>query len=77
MRKKDSEQSRLDILEAAEIEFAAKGLYRTRIDEIAVRANVNKRMIYEYLGNKEQLYTRRGFTENSYNTFILDYHFFT
>lgn len=58
MRKKDSEQSRLDILEAAEIEFAAKGLYGTRIDEIAERANINKRMIYEYFGNKEQLYTK-------------------
>lgn len=56
MRKRDSEQSKLDILRAGEIEFAEKGLYGTRIDEIAKRANINKRMIYEYFGNKEQLY---------------------
>ncbi len=56
MRKRDSEQSRLDILQAAEIEFADKGFYGTRIDEIAERAAINKRMIYEYFGNKEELY---------------------
>lgn len=56
LRKRDSEQSKIDILEASEIEFAEKGLYGTRIDEIAQRANINKRMIYEYFGNKEQLY---------------------
>ena len=56
MGKRDSEQSRLDILQAAEIEFADKGFYGTRIDEIAERAAINKRMIYEYFGNKEELY---------------------
>lgn len=56
MRKRDSEQSRQDILRAAEIEFADKGFYGTRIDEIAERAAINKRMIYEYFGNKEELY---------------------
>ncbi len=41
---------------AAEHEFAAKGIYGARIDEIAAKANINKRMIYEYFGNKEELY---------------------
>lgn len=56
MRRRDSEQSKADILAAAEIEFAAKGLYGTRVEEIAQRAKINKRMIYEYFGNKEELY---------------------
>jgi len=56
MRKRDSQKSREDILKAAEIEFSEKGIYGTRIDEIAAKANINKRMIYEYFGSKEQLY---------------------
>ncbi len=55
-RVRDSQKSREDILNAAEIEFAEKGIYGTRIDAIAARANINKRMIYEYFGNKEELY---------------------
>jgi TetR/AcrR family transcriptional regulator len=56
MRKRDSQKSREDILQAAEIEFSEKGIYGTRIDAVAERANINKRMIYEYFGSKEQLY---------------------
>jgi len=55
-RVRDSEQSRKDILEAAEILFAEKGIYGTRVDDIAEKANINKRMIYEYFGSKEDLY---------------------
>ncbi|MEN6312900.1 MAG: TetR/AcrR family transcriptional regulator [Clostridiaceae bacterium] len=55
-RVRDSQKSREDILNAAEMEFSDKGIYGTRIDEIAARANINKRMIYEYFGNKEELY---------------------
>lgn len=33
------------------------GLYGARIDTIAEKAGVNKRMIYVHFGNKEQLYT--------------------
>lgn len=55
-RVRDSQKSREDILKAAEEEFAAKGIYGTRVDEIAARARINKRMIYEYYGNKEELY---------------------
>ena len=54
---KKSELTRQRILEAAETEFAAKGLYGARVDDISDRAQVNKRMIYEYFGSKEQLYT--------------------
>ena len=55
-RPRDSQKSREDILKAAEEEFSDKGLYGTRVDEIARKANINKRMIYEYFGSKEELY---------------------
>ena len=55
-RVRDSKQSRQDILNAAENEFSEKGFYGTRIDEIAQKAGINKRMIYQYFNNKEDLY---------------------
>ena len=55
-RVRDSQKTREAILNAAEAEFAEKGIYGTRVDEIAAKAEVNKRMIYEYYGNKEELY---------------------
>lgn len=55
-RIRDSQKSKEDILAAAEIEFSDKGIYGTRVDEIAAKANINKRMIYEYFGSKEDLY---------------------
>ena len=55
-RVRDSQKTREAILNAAETEFAEKGIYGTRVDEIAAKAEVNKRMIYEYYGNKEELY---------------------
>jgi TetR/AcrR family transcriptional regulator len=45
-----------NILDAALVEFAAKGLAGARVDEIAERSGANKRMIYEYFGNKEALW---------------------
>ena len=53
---RNSEKTRKDILAAAEIEFSDKGLHGARVDQIASRANINKRMIYEYYGSKEGLY---------------------
>ena len=55
-REKDSIKSREDILRAAEAEFGRKGLFGTRVDEIAKIAGINKRMIYEYFGCKVDLY---------------------
>lgn len=57
-KEKNSEKSKQDILAAAEEQFAAKGFYGARIDEIARQANINKRMIYEYFTNKENLYKK-------------------
>ncbi len=55
-QQKKSDITKRLILEAAEIEFSEKGLYGARVDEIALRAKINKGMIYQYFGNKEELY---------------------
>ncbi len=49
-------ETRERILEAATQEFAARGLGGARVDAIAGRARANKRMIYHYFGNKEDLF---------------------
>ncbi|MCT4608850.1 MAG: TetR family transcriptional regulator [Pelagimonas sp.] len=55
-RKRDAEATRARILLAAKKEFAKSGLGGARVDEIAERANANKRMIYHYFGGKEELF---------------------
>lgn len=49
-------ENRRAILDAATQEFAGKGFGGARIDAIAARAGSNKRMLYHYFGNKEDLY---------------------
>ncbi len=49
-------RSRERILAAALKEFAAKGFAGARVDSIARRAAINKRMLYHYFGNKEGLF---------------------
>jgi TetR/AcrR family transcriptional regulator len=49
-------RSRERILAAALKEFAAKGFAGARVDGIARRAAINKRMLYHYFGNKEHLF---------------------
>jgi AcrR family transcriptional regulator len=44
------------LLTAAAEEFAEHGLAGGRIDRIAERAGANKRLLYVYFGNKEQLF---------------------
>lgn len=53
---RNPEQTKKNILAAAEQCFAEKGFYGARIDEIAALSGANKRMIYAYFGNKEDLY---------------------
>ncbi len=48
--------TRRRILDAALHEFASKGFAGARVDEIAARADANKRMIYAYFGNKDALW---------------------
>ncbi|MEZ5824799.1 MAG: TetR/AcrR family transcriptional regulator [Geminicoccaceae bacterium] len=56
IRVRDAEATRRRILEAAKIEFADKGLAGARVDRIAERADINKRMLYVYFGNKDDLF---------------------
>jgi AcrR family transcriptional regulator len=54
--RRNPDATRERILRAAIGEFAAKGLGGARVDEIAARAGANKRMLYHYFGNKEDLF---------------------
>jgi AcrR family transcriptional regulator len=56
VRSRDAERSQRDILDAAMAEFAEHGLGGARMDRIAARAAVNKRLIYYYFENKESLF---------------------
>jgi TetR/AcrR family transcriptional regulator len=55
--RRQPEKTREQILEAALSEFSQKGLGGARVDAIADRAGVNKRMIYHYFGNKDELFS--------------------
>jgi AcrR family transcriptional regulator len=54
--KRNPDQTKEQILQAAIGEFAANGLGGARVDTIAERAKANKRMIYHYFENKEGLF---------------------
>jgi AcrR family transcriptional regulator len=65
IRDPDATQAR--ILVAATQEFSKFGLGGARVDRIATRAKSNKRMLYHYFGNKDELF---GITvENAYAQF--------
>jgi AcrR family transcriptional regulator len=53
---RNPERTRARILSAALKEFAAKGFAGARVDVIARRAAINKRMLYHYFGDKEGLF---------------------
>ncbi|MEL7151624.1 MAG: TetR/AcrR family transcriptional regulator [Pseudomonadota bacterium] len=55
-RTRDADATKSRILAAAKAEFARLGLGGARVDEIAEKAQANKRMIYHYYGNKEDLF---------------------
>jgi AcrR family transcriptional regulator len=55
-RRRQPNATRGRILAAATAEFAAKGLAGARVDAIAHRARVSKRMLYHYFGDKEALW---------------------
>jgi len=50
-------QARIDrILEAAVVEFSETGKQGARVDAIARRAKMNKRLLYHYVGDKDALF---------------------
>src|SRR5438067_8310551 len=53
---RNPERTQQRILQAAFKEFAAKGFAGARVDSIARRASINKRMLYHYFGDKEALF---------------------
>ena len=55
-RQRDADRSQNTILAAARDEFAAYGLGGARMDRIAERAGLNKRLIYYYFEDKEKLF---------------------
>ncbi|MEO7391198.1 MAG: TetR/AcrR family transcriptional regulator [Ramlibacter sp.] len=63
-RLRDADRSQAIILAAARDEFAEYGLGGARMDRIAERAGLNKRLIYYYFEDKEKLF--RAVLENAY-----------
>jgi AcrR family transcriptional regulator len=55
-RLRDADRSQSTILAAARDEFAEYGLGGARVDRIAERAALNKRLIYYYFEDKESLF---------------------
>jgi AcrR family transcriptional regulator len=55
-RPRDADRSQQAILDAARDEFAQRGLGGARMDSIAERAGINKRLIYYYFGSKDDLF---------------------
>ena len=55
-RLRDADRSQATILAAARDEFAESGLGGARMDRIAERAGLNKRLIYYYFEDKEKLF---------------------
>ena len=56
VRVRDAERSRAALLDAAQTEFAEKGLAGARTNVIAARAGVNKQLIAYYFDGKQGLY---------------------
>ena len=63
-RLRDADRSQSTILAAARDEFAEHGLGGARVDRIAERAGLNKRLIYYYFQDKENLF--QAVLEQSY-----------
>lgn len=56
-QKRTAALSKEKIIKAAIAEFARKGLDGARVDEVARRSGVNKTLLYQYVGNKDDLFT--------------------
>ena len=66
-RPRNPDETKRRILAAAKVEFAKKGLGGARVDDIAARAKANKRMMYHYFGNKDDLFSH--VVEDAYGEF--------
>lgn len=66
-KSRNPDDTKRRILAAAKVEFAKKGLGGARVDDIAARAKANKRMMYHYFGNKDDLF--KQVVEDAYGEF--------
>ena len=66
MSRESSRKTREMILDGALAEFSEKGFDGARIDEIALRAGVNKNLLYHHYGSKDGLFT--ALLERTYDT---------
>jgi TetR/AcrR family transcriptional regulator len=64
--RESSRKTREMILDGALVEFSEKGFDGARIDEIAMRAGVNKNLLYHHYGSKDGLFT--ALLERTYGT---------
>src|SRR5262249_7016894 len=55
-QRKSAEERRDDILEAALVEFAERGLYGASTDEIAKRAGISQPYVFRLFGSKKDLF---------------------
>lgn len=55
-RTRDADRTQQAILQAASDEFSDAGLGGARMEKIAERAGVNKRLLYYYFGSKDDLF---------------------
>ncbi len=55
-RQRDADRSKNSILRASRDEFSEYGFGGARVDRIAQRSELNKRLIYYYFGDKEKLF---------------------
>jgi AcrR family transcriptional regulator len=65
MTSRDSEATKVRLVDAATEEFAAYGIAGARVDRIAAAAGANKQLIYAYFGSKDGLFDavlKRGCT---------------
>jgi AcrR family transcriptional regulator len=56
VRRRDSAATKERLLRAAREEFVEHGIAGARVDRIATRAQANKRLIYDYFGDKDGLF---------------------
>ncbi len=54
--KRDIQETKKRLLDAATNEFAQRGIAGARVDRIAELAGCSKALIYDYFGNKDQLF---------------------
>lgn len=55
-RKRDAERTKAALLDAAAQEFARSGFAAARVEDIAQRVGIAKRLVFYYFNSKEQLY---------------------